>query len=175
VVFTSLGLVPLIASMWLLADRQAALVGLIALLLVVASGLIGTVNAITAIAQFIAFVLIALLVRMYASWMGEVLIGLQQGRRRTVRAALRLGWPRDRLPAAEGESLTPREHEVAELAVQGYTAREIADALSIGERTVESHLAKVYGKLGVRSKLELVRIAARLGLRSGPEAGSGES
>lgn len=174
VVFTSLGLVPVIAAMWLLSDRQAALVGLAAVVIVAVSGLVGTVNLITAIAQLVAFIAIAVLVRIYASWMGEVLIGLQQPRRRPLQAALRLAWPRDRRPVGAGEGLTPRERQVAELAVQGHTAREMADALSIGERTVESHLANVYAKLGVRSKLELVRFAARLGLRAGPEASTDE-
>ncbi|MEO6797072.1 MAG: helix-turn-helix transcriptional regulator [Candidatus Dormibacter sp.] len=172
VVFTSLGLVPVIAAMWLLSDRQAALVGLVAVVVVALSGLVGAVDPVTAAAQFFAFVAIALLVRMYASWMSEVLVGLQQRRRGPLQAALRLAWPTDRRPVGEAEGLTIREHQVAELAVQGYTAREMADALSIGERTVESHLANVYAKLGVRSKLELVRFAARLGLRAEPEASS---
>jgi class 3 adenylate cyclase/DNA-binding CsgD family transcriptional regulator len=57
-------------------------------------------------------------------------------------------------------SLTPREREVATLASQGLTARQIAEQLYIGERTVEGHLASVYAKLGIRSKVELVRRAA---------------
>ncbi|MGB0091697.1 MAG: helix-turn-helix transcriptional regulator [Solirubrobacteraceae bacterium] len=43
------------------------------------------------------------------------------------------------------------------------SAREIAGSLFIGERTVESHLASVYAKLGVDSKLQLVRNATELG------------
>ena len=46
--------------------------------------------------------------------------------------------------------------EVARLATQGYTAREIGDQLHIGKRTVETHLANAYEKLGVRSKRELI-------------------
>jgi len=53
-------------------------------------------------------------------------------------------------------SLTKREKEVATLAAQGLTAREIAERLYIGERTVEGHLAGIYAKLGVRSKAELI-------------------
>ena len=56
-------------------------------------------------------------------------------------------------------SLTRREREVATLASEGLTAREIAERLYIGERTVEGHLASVYAKLGIRSKVELVRRA----------------
>jgi DNA-binding CsgD family transcriptional regulator len=61
-------------------------------------------------------------------------------------------------------SLTRREREVARLAAQGRSAREIAAQLYIGERTVETHLANAYAKLGVPSKLDLVRRAAELGL-----------
>ena len=61
-------------------------------------------------------------------------------------------------------SLTRREHEVARLAATGMSAKEIGESLFVGERTVESHLASVYAKLGVDSKLQLVRRAAELGL-----------
>ena len=175
VVFSSAALVPLVAAMWLLSDRQAAVVALATAAMVALSGLLGTVSAVTALVQLTVFVVIALLVRMYASWLADILLGLQQSRRTTLHAILGLAWPRDRLPAPEGESLTVREHNVAELAVQGYTAREVAAALGIGERTVESHLANVYAKLGVHSKLELVRYATRLGLRLGPEASSSDA
>ena len=61
-------------------------------------------------------------------------------------------------------SLTRREREVARLAVAGSTAREIGERLFIGERTVEGHLARIYAKLGVGSKLQLVARAADFGL-----------
>jgi DNA-binding CsgD family transcriptional regulator len=53
---------------------------------------------------------------------------------------------------------------VARLASEGCSAREIAQRLFIGERTVETHLANAYAKLGVASKLDLVRRARELGL-----------
>lgn len=62
------------------------------------------------------------------------------------------------------ESLTPREREVATLAARGLTARQIGERLYIGTRTVESHLAHIYPKLGVTSKRELVTNGAELGL-----------
>jgi class 3 adenylate cyclase/DNA-binding CsgD family transcriptional regulator len=61
-------------------------------------------------------------------------------------------------------ALTAREREVARLAVRGRTAPTIARELLIGERTVESHLGRIYAKLGVDSKLDLIRRAAELGL-----------
>jgi DNA-binding CsgD family transcriptional regulator len=62
------------------------------------------------------------------------------------------------------DALTRREREVARLAAEGRSAKEIAEQLFIGERTVETHLANAYAKLGVGSKVELVRLAAQLEL-----------
>lgn len=62
------------------------------------------------------------------------------------------------------ESLTHREREVVALAVQGLSARDIADRLFIGERTAETHIANCYAKLGVVSRVELVRRAGEFGL-----------
>jgi DNA-binding CsgD family transcriptional regulator len=53
--------------------------------------------------------------------------------------------------------LTKRESAVVALAAKGHTNREIGKRLFIGERTVETHLANAYRKLGIRSKDELVR------------------
>jgi len=62
------------------------------------------------------------------------------------------------------EALTRREHEIVLLAIEGETAVKIAKRLHIGERTVETHLANAYVKLGVQSKLELARRAGDLGI-----------
>ena len=75
------------------------------------------------------------------------------------------------LPRGPG-SLTGREREVAELAAAGRSAREIAAALFVGERTVEGHLARAYARLGVRSKVELARRAGEFGLRTGTRTGA---
>jgi DNA-binding CsgD family transcriptional regulator len=53
------------------------------------------------------------------------------------------------------EGLTPAEQRVAALVAEGRTNREVAAALFLGERTVETHLTQVYSKLGVRSRTEL--------------------
>jgi DNA-binding CsgD family transcriptional regulator len=55
------------------------------------------------------------------------------------------------------EGLTPAERRVAALVAEARTNREVAAALLIGERTVETHLSHVYAKLGVRSRAELAR------------------
>ena len=52
--------------------------------------------------------------------------------------------------------ITAREREVLTLALQGMTARQIGARLFIADRTVETHLAHAYGKLGVRSRFELI-------------------
>jgi DNA-binding CsgD family transcriptional regulator len=80
-------------------------------------------------------------------------------REEAVSALERLG-PSGRRAAAATQGragLTRRELEIALLAVQGLTAREIGERLFIGTRTVETHLAHVYAKLGVASKVELIR------------------
>lgn len=87
-------------------------------------------------------------------------------RNRSVEALRGLGGVGRRAAAAAGgpSSLTRREREVARLAARGRSAREIAERLYIGERTVETHLANAYAKLGVTSKIDLVRRASELGL-----------
>jgi two-component system response regulator NreC len=77
---------------------------------------------------------------------------------------------RDFLPASvaaglrgadEGERpiLSPRETEVLRLMALGHTNREIAEALSLSVRTVETHRAHVQQKLGLSSRPELTRYA----------------
>lgn len=62
------------------------------------------------------------------------------------------------------EELSPREHEVFGLVVQGRTNRGIAERLSISIKTVEAHRASINRKLSAHSTADLVRIAARHGL-----------
>lgn len=62
--------------------------------------------------------------------------------------------------------LTPREREVLVVAAEGLTAREIATRLGVRERTVTTHLGRIYGKLGVGSRLAAIRTATRSGLVS---------
>ncbi|MBA3364020.1 MAG: LuxR C-terminal-related transcriptional regulator [Actinomycetota bacterium] len=65
-----------------------------------------------------------------------------------------------------GLRLTRREREVLAVAAEGLTAREIAERLGVRERTVTTHLARIYGKLGVGNRLAALRMAARSGLVS---------
>jgi DNA-binding CsgD family transcriptional regulator len=64
-----------------------------------------------------------------------------------------------RRPRADGE-LTPAERRAAELAAQGLSNKEIAQALSVTVNTVERHLSHVYAKLGVRGRSQLTRHAS---------------
>jgi DNA-binding NarL/FixJ family response regulator len=68
------------------------------------------------------------------------------------------------LPAAgQVAMLTPREREVASLAANGLTNREIAEQLVVSARTVEHHLEHAYQKLGVNDRGELTTLlSARL-------------
>ena len=47
-----------------------------------------------------------------------------------------------------GEELTPREREVLLLVARGMSNHQIADALTVGDETVKSHVTAVLGKLG---------------------------
>jgi DNA-binding NarL/FixJ family response regulator len=62
------------------------------------------------------------------------------------------------------DPLTPRELEVVKLIAEAYTNKQIADALGLAEKTVESHRANVFSKLAMRDRVELVRYAIRRGL-----------
>jgi DNA-binding NarL/FixJ family response regulator len=52
-------------------------------------------------------------------------------------------------------TLTAREHDVVQLIVAGKTNRQIAAQLAISHRTVENHVAAIFGKLGVNSRLQI--------------------
>lgn len=56
--------------------------------------------------------------------------------------------------------LTTRELDIVRLVVGGHTNKEIADALSIGENTVKSHLTHIFNKLGASTRIELALFAA---------------
>jgi DNA-binding NarL/FixJ family response regulator len=60
--------------------------------------------------------------------------------------------------------LTPREMSTLKLLADGKANKEIAVALDISERTVKTHLAHLFEKLGVTSRTEAVRVATRRGL-----------
>jgi DNA-binding NarL/FixJ family response regulator len=60
--------------------------------------------------------------------------------------------------------LTPREMATLRLLADGKANKEIATALNISERTVKTHLAHLFEKLGVTSRTEAIKVATRRGL-----------
>jgi DNA-binding NarL/FixJ family response regulator len=60
--------------------------------------------------------------------------------------------------------LTPRQRDVLRLIVEGKRMKEVAAALNLSTRTVESHKYEMMRTLGVQSTAELVRLAMRTGL-----------
>jgi DNA-binding NarL/FixJ family response regulator len=59
---------------------------------------------------------------------------------------------------------TAREREILEMLARGMSARSIATELGIGERTVNTHVAHIYRRLGVRNRVDAVREGIRLGI-----------
>ena len=62
------------------------------------------------------------------------------------------------LGLAGADPLTQREREVAELAADGLSSKVIGERLFVSTRTVESHLLRIYAKLGVRTRTELTDV-----------------
>jgi DNA-binding NarL/FixJ family response regulator len=62
------------------------------------------------------------------------------------------------------DPLTPRELQVIKLIAEGHNNHQIAEALTISEKTVERHRANMLEKLGMRDRVELTRYAIRRGL-----------
>lgn len=74
-----------------------------------------------------------------------------------VAAATAAGPAPEAVPAPETDTpvLSPREREVADLAREGLSSREIAERLYVSTRTVDNHLRKVYAALGISGRHEL--------------------
>lgn len=62
------------------------------------------------------------------------------------------------------EQLSVREREVLLLAAKGLSSKEVAKRLFISERTVQTHLASIYDKLGSRNKTEALLLALKYGV-----------
>lgn len=64
---------------------------------------------------------------------------------------------------SELEQLTPKEREVVTLIARGFKYKEVAVELDISVKTLETHMAHIFNKLGVASRHELTRIAFETG------------
>jgi non-specific serine/threonine protein kinase len=71
---------------------------------------------------------------------------------------------REHPPAKHQPLLTARERDVAALVARGLSNRDIAQALFVGERTVETHVSNILGKLGFGSRAQIVAWAIESGL-----------
>lgn len=78
-----------------------------------------------------------------------------------VMSQLASGKPPGAQAAVEG--LTERELDVLRLAARGHTNRAIGHELGISDRTVQGHLANIFGKLGVSTRTEAVLLALKQG------------
>lgn len=58
------------------------------------------------------------------------------------------------------DELTAQERQVAQIVARGATNRETAGRLFVTEKTIETHLSRIYRKLGLRSRTELARLLA---------------
>jgi DNA-binding CsgD family transcriptional regulator len=60
------------------------------------------------------------------------------------------------------DRLTPAQHRVAALVAAGRSNDEVAAALFLSRRTVETHLSHIYRKVGVRSRTQLAQVVGEL-------------
>ena len=154
----SLALIPLIAAGWLFSRRAASEVAIVAAALFAVSLVAEAGNRPTLIIVGAVTVVVVVGTRLYASRLSALLAQPENPVARENPAA---GDFAERLPQGIN-SLTRRELDVARLAAEGRRAAEISADLNIGERTVESHLASIYSKLGINSKTKLVWMASVL-------------
>ena len=71
---------------------------------------------------------------------------------------------------ARPDALSKRELEIAGLVTDRLTNREIAAALYLSDKTIESHLRNIFHKLGVTSRVEVARTVERERAASGAQA-----
>jgi DNA-binding CsgD family transcriptional regulator len=149
-VVSTAALIPLLAACWLLSERWSFDVWLVtAVLFAVAVGL-EPAGRVTLMLVAAPTLLTGWVTRLSAAQLADLLSHTQN-----VPQSESAGSSRDLTV------LTRREREVARLAGMAYTAAEIGQRLHIGERTVETHLASTYAKLGITSKAQLIRLASR--------------
>ncbi|MCZ9338348.1 helix-turn-helix transcriptional regulator, partial [Streptomyces sp. TRM76130] len=71
-------------------------------------------------------------------------------------------------PARTAEALTDMEHTIAGLVAKGLTNRQVAQHVHLSPHTVNYHLRRIYGKLGIHSRVALARYVHD----HGPEPGA---
>lgn len=73
--------------------------------------------------------------------------------------------PQRQLDKGKFGGLTAREREVAALIAQGKSNREIAEAMTVGVKTVETYVTRILGKLGFNSRVQIATWAMEKKLR----------
>lgn len=73
------------------------------------------------------------------------------------------------------ETLTERETDVLRLVARGKANKEIARDLSIGEKTVKTHVSSILAKLGVQSRTQAALYAVQIGLISADQVGDADA
>lgn len=63
--------------------------------------------------------------------------------------------------AVDGDGLSQRETEIVRMIALGHTSVEIARALRLSRRTVQTHRGRIHAKLGLKTRAELVQCALR--------------
>ena len=69
-------------------------------------------------------------------------------------------------PSRSSEKLTARQREVLQLVAEGHTMKEIASALNVSNRTVESHKYDLMERLGLETTAQLIQYAIKRGIVS---------
>jgi DNA-binding CsgD family transcriptional regulator len=157
VMIASLYVLPILLVAATLPARAAAAVWLFTIILQLSALLLQRANLLTMSAEAISVTSVFLILQLlrtapFGKGASNPRVSIESRATRGVASDL-LGGPQE---------LTKREREVAALAAAGRSAREIAQQLSIGRRTVETHLAHAYAKLGVESKIDLILKRDRL-------------
>ena len=75
-----------------------------------------------------------------------------------------VGIGEERQPMYGGTRLSPKESQILRLLAEGHSNKELARQLFVTENTVETHLRRIYGKLGIRSRTQAVARALESGL-----------
>jgi DNA-binding CsgD family transcriptional regulator len=163
IVLTPLYVVPAAAAAALLPSRSALCVCSGAIALQTAGQLMQRSTVDSMLAGIGTLMLVFVLVRLLS-----VSRAAAKGRRLAVAHRLTSEEPGYGSLNGKLQLLTKREREVSDLVVEGRSAREIARLLHIGRRTVETHKARAYAKLGVTSRVDLIlKTAATRGQFSG--------
>jgi DNA-binding NarL/FixJ family response regulator len=76
--------------------------------------------------------------------------------------------PRQRDPSTL-DQLTPQELQIVRFVGEGATNREVAAQLFLSPRTIDYHLRQIFTKLGIASRVELVRLRVDEGVTGDPE------